>query len=70
MHGTKDGKIVIENVHPHTTGGGQVILDETFKPHGEFKATEHGPICPECMHENHHESNFCNKCGTKLMIVE
>jgi hypothetical protein len=36
-HGTKDGKIVIENIKPHMTGGVHKVVDETFKGKAEFK---------------------------------
>jgi len=32
LHGTKDGKIVIENEHPHTHGGKHIVEDQTHKP--------------------------------------
>jgi hypothetical protein len=35
--GTKDGKIVIENIKPHMTGGVHKVVDETFKGKTEFK---------------------------------
>jgi len=44
LHGTKDGKIVIENQRPHLAGGAHVVVDETHRPHGEWKATESGEI--------------------------
>jgi hypothetical protein len=37
LHGKKDGKIVIENVKPHLTGGKHKIIDETFKDSAQFK---------------------------------
>jgi len=32
LHGHKDGKIVIENEHPHLEGGKHTVIDETHKP--------------------------------------
>jgi hypothetical protein len=43
-HGTKDGKIVIENIKPHMTGGVHKVVDETFKGKAGFKETEQGEI--------------------------
>jgi hypothetical protein len=42
--GTKDGKIVIENVKPHMTGGVHKVVDETFKGKVEFKESEQGGV--------------------------
>jgi hypothetical protein len=42
--GTKDGKIVIENVKPHMTGGVHKVVDETFKGKAEFKESEQSGI--------------------------
>ena len=39
LHGTKDGKIVIENERPTVSKGKRVIVDETQKRKGGFKAT-------------------------------
>ena len=44
LHHKKDGKIVIENQTPHTTGGVHEVIDETHKAHANFKATESGEI--------------------------
>jgi hypothetical protein len=44
LHGKKDGKIVIENERPHMVGGKHVVVDETNKPKGAWKATEEGEI--------------------------
>ena len=44
LHGRKDGKIVIENEKPHLVGGKHVVVDETQKPKGAWKATEEGEI--------------------------
>jgi hypothetical protein len=38
-HGIKDGKIVIENVKPHMTGGVHKDVDETFNGKAAFKET-------------------------------
>jgi len=32
LHGRKDGKVLIENEHPHMEGGKHVVVDETHKP--------------------------------------
>jgi hypothetical protein len=37
LHGTKDGKAVIENERPHLEGGKHLIADETHKDKTEFK---------------------------------
>jgi hypothetical protein len=44
LHGAKDGKIVIENENPHTTGGKHVVVDETHKDRGAWKETETGKM--------------------------
>jgi len=44
LHGRKDGKIVIENEKPRMVGGKHVVVDETQKPKGAWKATEEGEI--------------------------
>ena len=44
LHDHKDGKIVIENRQAHMEGGKHVVVDETHKPEGHFKATEEGEI--------------------------
>ena len=44
LHGTKDGKIVVENEKPHMTGGKHVVIDETQKAHAAWKETEQGEI--------------------------
>jgi hypothetical protein len=43
-HGTKDGKIVIENKKAHTEGGEHVVIDETHKPSGHWKEKAEGEI--------------------------
>jgi hypothetical protein len=42
--GKKDGRIVIENVKPHLTGGSHKVIDETFKDTARFKDTSEGEI--------------------------
>jgi hypothetical protein len=69
LHGTKEGEIIIENHPAHLTGGQQEIIDETHKPLGEFKAVEHGIICPNCHTENLSHHDFCYKCGKALAVV-
>jgi len=32
LHGHKDGKVLIENEHPHMEGGKHTVIDETHKP--------------------------------------
>ena len=44
LHDHKDGKIVVENEKSHTEGGKHIVIDETHRPAGEWKATEHGEI--------------------------
>ena len=44
LHGKKDGKIIIENIKPHLTGGKHKVIDETFKDTAEFKDTIEGNI--------------------------
>jgi len=44
IHGRKDGEIIIENERPHLSGGKHVIVDETHKSEGKFKAMEEGEI--------------------------
>ena len=39
LHGIKDGKIVIENEHPHLDGGKHVVVDETHRNRNTVKAT-------------------------------
>jgi hypothetical protein len=41
LHGKKDGKIVVENIKPKTTGGTHKVLDERFNDTAQFKETEH-----------------------------
>ncbi|MDR2597611.1 MAG: hypothetical protein LBC76_09885 [Treponema sp.] len=42
--GKRDGKIVIENIKPHITGGKHEVIDETFKDSAKFKESEEGSI--------------------------
>jgi len=44
LHGKKDGKIVIENETPHTTGGKHLVLDETQKNKINFRESGSGEI--------------------------
>ena len=44
LHGRKDGKIIVENERPHTTGGKHVLVDETHKARAAWKETEEGEI--------------------------
>jgi ribosomal protein L40E len=70
MHGTKEGKVIIENYNPHLVGGEHVMLDDAHKPTIEYIEAYHNPICPNCHAENHATNDFCSKCGTKLLIEE
>jgi hypothetical protein len=42
--GTKDGKIVIENVKPHITGGVHKVVDDVHKGSSVFKETDEGVV--------------------------
>ena len=42
IDGKKDGEIVLKNEAPHLEGGKHLVIDETRKPGGHFKATEEG----------------------------
>jgi len=44
IHGTKDVDIRIENEKPEMVGGKHIVIDETHKPEGHWKATEEGEI--------------------------
>ena len=44
MAGKKDGKVVVENIRPKTTGGKHEVIDETFKDTASFKETDEGSI--------------------------
>jgi len=40
LHGKKDGKIVVENERPQTSGGTHIVVDQTHKTKSSIKATE------------------------------
>jgi hypothetical protein len=42
--GKKNGRLVIENEMPKTTGGKRKVIDETWKDDARFKGTEEGNI--------------------------
>jgi hypothetical protein len=44
IKGTKDGKIVVENEKPKTTGGKRLVVDKTRSNKAAFKETEQGEI--------------------------
>ena len=44
LHGKKDVDIRIKHESPHTVGGEHIVIDETHRPKGEWKATEQGEI--------------------------
>ena len=44
LKGRKDGKLLIENEKPKTTGGKRTVIDETYKDTNRFKETEEGDI--------------------------
>jgi hypothetical protein len=44
LRGKKDGKIVIENVKPKTTGGTRKVVDEQYRDTAQYKDTEEGNI--------------------------
>jgi hypothetical protein len=44
LKGHKDGKVVIENISPKTTGGTRKVIDETFKSNATFKETDEGKL--------------------------
>jgi hypothetical protein len=44
LKGRKDGKVVIENISPKTTGGTRKVIDETFKNSAQFKETDEGEL--------------------------
>jgi len=44
LHGTKEGKVVIENEKPRMTKGKRIVVDETTKKKGAWKETEKGEI--------------------------
>jgi hypothetical protein len=43
-HGKKDGKIVIENISSHMTGGVHKVVDDVHKGKTEFKETDEGSV--------------------------
>jgi hypothetical protein len=44
IRGTRDGKVVAENVSPKLTGGKHIVIDEKFDNNERFKETEDGEI--------------------------
>jgi hypothetical protein len=44
LHGKRDGKIVVENVKPKTTGGIRKVVDEKFNDTAAYKETDEGEI--------------------------
>jgi hypothetical protein len=66
MHGKKDGEIVVKGHAAHTTPAERTVIDDTHKPHGAWKETEHGQICEHCGCENHGHHRFCHGCGREL----
>jgi len=40
LHGRKDGKVVIKNVRPKTSGGTHEVIDEAFRDTASFKETK------------------------------
>jgi hypothetical protein len=44
LHGKRDGKIVVENVKPKTTGGARKVVDEQFRDTAQYKDTAEGNI--------------------------
>ena len=44
LAGRKDGKIVVENIRPKTTGGKHEVIDETFRDSASFRETKEGEI--------------------------
>jgi hypothetical protein len=44
LKGTKQGKIIAENIRPKLTGGKREVIDETFRDTASFKETEEGSI--------------------------
>ena len=44
QRGTKDGKMVIENISPKMTGGVHKVIDEKFTDSTQYKETEEGEI--------------------------
>jgi hypothetical protein len=44
LHGTKDGKLIIENIKPKLTGGVHKITEEKFSDSEQFKEVKDGNI--------------------------
>jgi hypothetical protein len=44
LNGKRDGKLVIENIKPKTTGGVHKVLDEKFAGSEQYKETDQGQI--------------------------
>jgi hypothetical protein len=44
MRGSRDGKIVVENIKPKLTGGVHKVVEEHFTEDARFKVTEQGEI--------------------------
>jgi len=44
LHGTKDGKLVVENVKPKMSGGKRKVIEEKFTDTEKFKETKDGEI--------------------------
>jgi len=44
LHGTKDGKLIIENIKPKLTGGVHKVIEEKFSDSEQFKETKDGKI--------------------------
>jgi ribosomal protein L40E len=66
LHGTKDGKIVVEGHAKHETAAEHAAIDDTYRQTGAFKETVQGAICPQCNTHNGVNAKFCNECGEKL----
>ena len=67
LHGSKEGRIVVENEKPHLAGGKHVVSDETHKDKSAFKEKIQGLICGQCGEENQNHAKFCINCGGKLI---
>jgi hypothetical protein len=66
LHGTKDGKIVIEGRGKHQTAAEHAAIDDTYHPSGAFKETVQGTLCTNCNTHNAANAKFCNECGAEL----
>jgi hypothetical protein len=44
LHGKRDGKVVVENIKPKTTGGARKVVDEHFTESAQYKESEEGEI--------------------------